>query len=184
VPSLVTGSPQPRSVSLGAVSRHAHRRARPLAAIPAAHSPRTIGVRPMRVYRSPRFQRLRPNAGFYVPLAGSREFFKLSKSDRKLSPEIVVQQTNTFHLLLILLDKSAESGEKFTHSMALQMLKIRSRRSAIEMATNEDKSHLLRERVRLPHSHEDRPTMARRMNLLFALDFQKRSAPPDFKNPT
>jgi hypothetical protein len=31
----------------------------------------------------------------------AREFFKLSKSDRKLSPEIVVQQTNTFHLLLI-----------------------------------------------------------------------------------
>jgi hypothetical protein len=45
----------------------------------------------------------------HPPLAGSREFFKLSKSDRKLSPEIVVQQTNTFHLLLILLDKSAES---------------------------------------------------------------------------
>ena len=80
------------------------------------------------------------------PKQAFREFFKLSKSDRKLSPEIVVQQTNTFHLLLILLDKSAESGEKFTHSMALQMLKIRSRRSAIEMATNEDKSHRTRDK--------------------------------------
>jgi hypothetical protein len=44
--------------------------------------------------------------------------------------------------------------------------------------------NLLRERVRSLHSHEDRPTTARharRMSLLFALDFQKRSAQPDFK---
>ena len=49
--------------------------------------------------------------------AGRLPFFLVLKSDRKLSPEILVQQANTFQLTIDSIGEMANSGEKFTHSM-------------------------------------------------------------------
>jgi hypothetical protein len=51
-----------------------------------------------------------------VTSARSRKFCKLSKSDHKLRPEIVVQPTTTFQLLLILLDKLLNRMKSYASS--------------------------------------------------------------------